>query len=118
MLRIGVIGYSPKITKQHVIPFLRELEEGRIKKMKNVTALKERITLINPEKLLVEDAEYIFFIRDPDRYAGMLIDQLIICDDSRWMIYDQQCEMIQRGKYMLSRSCVPEEFQVIELQLF
>lgn len=27
MLRIGVIGYSSHVTKTHVMPFLRELEE-------------------------------------------------------------------------------------------
>lgn len=116
MLRIGVIGYSPNVTKKHVIPFLRELEEGRI--LDRPKAVSQRIISMNPEKLLVEDCEYIFFIREPDRYAGMLIDQLIICDDSRWMIYNQQCEIINHAKYMLKRSCVPEEFQVIELQLF
>ena len=73
---------------------------------------------MDPEKLVVEGCEYIFFIRKPDRYAGMLIDQLIICEDNRRMIYDQQRKLINLAQCMLRRSYVPEEFQIIKLQLF
>ena len=64
----------------------------------------------------IDDVQYIFLIRDMNKYAGTQLDQLIICDDSNWMVYIEQSERILRAKTMLSHSMVPEEFQVMEIE--
>lgn len=66
--------------------------------------------------LISGNAEYIFLTQDMNKYAGITLDQLIICDDNNWMVYIEQADRILRAKYMLRHSCVPDEFQVIELE--
>jgi len=48
---------------------------------------------------------------------GHSIDQIIIVDDNRWEVYQQQAELIDWLKYRLEcTSCVPEEFQIQEFE--
>jgi len=48
---------------------------------------------------------------------GHWIDQIIIVDDYKWKVYDQQEELISWLKYRLGCvSCVPEEFQIQEYE--
>lgn len=96
----------------NILPFLRELEEAN----DNIIYHKDKETLMSLPPESIDDVQYIFLIRDMNKYAGTQLDQLIICDDSNWMVYIEQSERILRAKTMLSHSMVPEEFQVMEIE--
>ena len=108
-LRIGVIGYSMDICKSHVIPCIeaREHDAGN------------KITHRRQDVLYISDGTEYIILTNPMRYYGLKIDQLFIIDDHRWHIYYKQSELIARAKEIVNmHSCVPEEFEVVELELF
>jgi len=65
------------------------------------------------DRVLMEDETTYMVISSVDKVRGHIFDQLIIVDDSRWMIFEKQEEILDWMKYRLFHSsCVPEEFQI------
>ena len=60
----------------------------------------------------MKDGTRYFIFPTFNHVRGHCIDQLIIVDDFRWMVYEQQYELIDWIKYRMMHSCVPEEFQI------
>lgn len=107
-LSIGLIAYSSQITKDIIIPSLRDLEKRR----------QEKMASMSPDNLKIEDDTQYIMLYDIRKTRGLRIDQLLICDDSRWLIRDKQRKLINNAKTLLTRSCLPEEFRVLELEIF
>ena len=68
----------------------------------------------NQNKVFMNDGTVYEAIYDNRIADGKLIDQLIISDDLRWSVYDQQFQLIQNLKTSLIRSCVPDELLIQE----
>lgn len=108
MLRIGVIGYSPHIVETVVLPLIKGLEFNS-----NNWGYSSK----NGRLIFGDKVEYLI-LNSPKQLLGIYIDQLIIADDHRWEIYEHRHTLISRAKELLSKSCAPEEFKVIKLELF
>jgi len=102
MLRIGVVAYSEKIARSHVLKTLHELEGGG-------TCYGRYMFKAN------DGTEYR--ILNNHNMLGLFLDQLFIIDDERWLVYDRQCETIEIAKQTLRKSSVPEDYQIIEICL-
>lgn len=71
--------------------------------------------IIKRDYIIMEDETMYKIFSAYDNVRGHCIDQVIIVDDDRWMIYEKQKELIDWIKYRIDcTSCVPEEFQVLE----
>jgi hypothetical protein len=106
-LRIGVIGYSSDILRMLVMPCLASFEHDN-----GLICSRSSYTM-----LLNDGTEYCMIYR-PEDTRGVHLDQLVIADDHRWLIYEKQGDLIAHAKEILRHSCVPEEYQIIELELF
>jgi len=107
-LTIGVIGRSPRIIMEQAFKLIKEMENEE---------LVVKSSLYSGE-LYYSDSSRYRMLHDQNKFAGSRLDQIIICDDKRWNVYDEKQELIECAKYILSKySCVPEEFQIINLEL-
>jgi len=64
----------------------------------------------------MEDGTKYIVISNPNSVRGCNIDQMIIVDDYRWEIYNQQWQVIDEIKFRMLKSCVPDEFQIQEYE--
>jgi hypothetical protein len=66
------------------------------------------------DTIKMEDGTWYQAFPTFNHVRGHTIDQIIIVDDSRWNVYQQQYELIDWLKYRMDcTSCVPEEFQIL-----
>lgn len=103
-LTIGVLGYNDKLTEQ-MLHYVVECDT------ENQTEIFNRNYIRT-----YEGTEYRALLRH-DNWRGYKFDQIILVDDSRWMIFDKRFDDINILKsYNLLMSCVPEEYQILKLE--
>lgn len=99
-LVIGVLGYTPAVTDQCISLLAQENNED----------------VASPHRgsLYLKDGTKIFAIYSENSVRGRYIDQLIVCDDDT---YYKHCDLIDYIKWVsMSRSCVPEEFKILDFE--
>lgn len=87
-------------------------------------ALKEIVRMenyacraINTNRIITLDGTKYFTISDKLLSCGIELDQLIIADDNRWNVYQEKRSLIKQAKLRLFKSCVPDDFLIIELEI-
>lgn len=98
ILRIAIVGFNYELSKKAMLK-IAEVDYSTIKRKSN--------------KYIEMDDDTLYCVfPNYNHVRGYQIDQLIVVDDFRWEIYNQQEELIDWIKYRMKHSCVPEEFQV------
>ena len=106
MLNIAVVAYNYDLSCKAI----RELVESD---------MGSKPKHIRKNEILMEDGtRYKAFHNAIDTRGKLIdVDQIILVDDSRWMVYIQQYEIID---YLISQlhlySRVPEEFQILKYE--
>lgn len=104
---IAFLGYNAKLTEYGLRQFAENNQE-------NIIA----ISLIN-KTILFKDGTRIKGITIVDNRSldGCRFDQLILFDDSRWLIRWDRAEDIHRIlKWAMRLSNIPEKFQILEYE--
>lgn len=79
--------------------------------------LNSKPKIIRRDEIIMEDDVKYKAFPTYNHARGHCIDQIIIVDDNRWEVYQQQYELIDWLKYRLDcTSCVPEEFQILKYE--
>jgi len=91
-----------------------KLSKEAMKKIANSD--KSNIKTLRENYIEMNDATRYYIFSTHNHVRGHIIDQLIIVDDSRWEVYQQQAELIEWIKYRMCYSCVPEEYQIQEYE--
>ena len=78
--------------------------------------MDSKAKIICKDEIIMEDGTRYKAFPTYNHVRGYCIDQLIMVDDSRWMVHSQQYELIDWVKYRMFMSCVPEEFQIQEYE--
>lgn len=109
-LNLGLLGYTTELSHKGLAQLARNNSEQVLKcdikqgylKLKDGTHVKALHTNLGMLDM---------------QLRGWWLDQLILFDDSRWLICSDKCELIHeiRG-YLDNRSRVPAEFQIIEYE--
>lgn len=99
-LAIGVLGYTPMLTDQCISLLAKENQED--------------VASLHRGRLYLKDETKIFAIYSENSIRGRYIDQLIVCDRDT---YYKHCDLIDYVKMVaMSRSCVPEEFKILDFE--
>lgn len=102
-LTIGILGNNTNLSYRGLHDLACDNEE-QVEQHK-----KECLRFADGTKIIPITNASLFSSKRP-----ALIDQLILFDDFRWLIESDKTEMIRNiKKFLLCRSCVPEEFQII-----
>ena len=104
-LAIGLIGYSRECAFQA----LRAIAESN----------EEQVAFCFRDRLILKDGTLIKVIGNTDYLRNnTAYDQIFICDDKRWNVYVEAYELIHAlQENCKRRSCVPEEFQILEYEV-
>lgn len=104
ILHIAVVGYNYELSCKAIRMFAQnDMDSKPIKIMK--------------DSIVMDDGTKYKAFSSDNNARGHYIDQIIVVDDSRWDVYQQQYELIDFLKYRLyCTSCVPEEYQIQEYE--
>lgn len=95
-----------------VVSFNFELSCKAIKEIAE-NDMDSKIKIVRRDEILMEDGTRYKAFLTYNHARGCRVDQIILVDDSKWYVYNQQYELIDFLKYRLyCTSCVPEEFQI------
>ena len=102
-LKNGLIGYDVKQTDI----CMKQLVEDN----------KHEVAHFVRCEIVLKDGTEIVPIYNEDNVRGKKFDQIILCDDKRWNIYENRKDLIEYVFWhMASYSCVPEEYIIIKLE--
>lgn len=98
-LTVAVVAYNYDLSCKAVWQLANNDKDSKIKyKHKN--------------EIIMEDCTRYITFPTYNHVRGHCIDQLIIVDDYRWEVYQEQAELIDWIKHRMFMSCVPEELQI------
>lgn len=76
-----------------------------------------KIKIARKDEIMMEDGTRYKAFPTYNHTRGKWIDQIIIVDDDRWKVYDQQYELIEWLKIRVDcTSYIPEEYQIQEYE--
>lgn len=102
MLNIAVVGYNYELSCEAI----RLLADNDVNNNINTVICRKDLIEMNDRTRYKAFPTY-------NHARENIIDQVIIVDDNRWNVYQQQFELINWLKYRMEcTSCVPEEFQI------
>jgi hypothetical protein len=103
-LMIAFMGYTAELTRREIWRFCEENRDSIL------TITERRVILMDKTRIIPIRPT---LLKSSSAYIGYHFDQLILADDSRKMIYETYSNEIGLliSQYM-SRSCVPEEYQI------
>jgi len=104
-LHIAVLGYNYKLS-------CRALYEVAENDIDSKPKIRKKDTII-----MEDGTKYTALPTNIDRVRGYHFDQLIIADDSRWMIFKECGEILNYLGYRLGASYVPEEFKTQKYEI-
>ena len=100
ILHIAVVAYNFELSCKAI----RVLAENDI---------NSKPKTIRKDMVVMEDETKYQAFPTYNHARGHSVDQIIIVDDNRWFVYDEQFELLDFLKYRLyCTSCVPEVFQI------
>lgn len=106
---------SDHILNIAIVAFNYELSKRALWEIAN-NDTNSKIKVRTKDYIIMEDGTKYKIFPTYNHVRGHCIDQLIIVDDDRWEVYNQQHELIDWIKYRMFMSCVPEEFQIQEYE--
>jgi hypothetical protein len=102
-LKIGFIGYNREQTDTGLEQFVK--------------SNKDQVTHFARCEVVLEDGTKIVPIYNEDNVRGKKFDQIILCDDERWNIWEKRKDLIEYVFwYMAGHSCIPEEYIVMKCE--
>lgn len=105
-LRIAVIGYNYEQTRMALESFILNNKEDII----DIKKYRSTVVLIDRTELSI--------VNDITDIVGNNYDQLMVCDDYRWNVFEKKELLINAVvSSMKYYSCVPEEFQVMRYEI-
>lgn len=104
MLNVAVVAFNFDLSCKALRVLAENDQDSKIKRMQK-------------DVILMEDGTKYRSFPTYNHTRGHIVDQVIIVDDCRWKVYNQQSELINWLKYRMDCvSCVPEEFQIQEYE--
>lgn len=104
-LRLGFIGYNSKLT----LYGMKDFAENN----------KEDVDYFSCDKRYIrfKDGTCIFALLESHMNRCCNLDQLILFDDNRWEIKYERYEFINWIlQNLMCRSCIPDEFKILEYE--
>jgi hypothetical protein len=98
-LVVAVVAFNYPLSCR-AIRILSQEDGGKIKKV------------ISKTSILMEDGTVYKCFSSFDCIAGHRVDQLIIVDDERWSVMEEQWDVINQLKCAMTKSCVPEDYKI------
>ncbi len=100
-LMVAVVAYNYELSCKAIRMLAENDMDSKIKQVR-----------MGYGQILMEDGTIYKAFPTYNHVRGHCIDQLIIVDDPRWMVYDNQYELLDWIDNRMYMSCVPEEFLV------
>ena len=104
-LKIGLIAYNRKQAELALRDFVENNEE--------------QIVYFSKDNIKLKDGTIIHALHDIDNsLRGLMLDQLMLCDDCRWNVIHNRSELI-KDTYMriYNHSCVPDDYIIMKYEL-
>lgn len=102
-LKIGLIGYNREQTLHELLMLYKENFE--------------QIIRVEEHRVEFKDGTEIRAIYNENDTRGIRFDQVILCDDERWNIWEERKNIIDNVLWDIAGySCVPEEYIIMKCE--